>query len=1136
MEKLEKDTPENLAADAAATPRRAKLPLWRRLHAQVRSDRLSAGIIVFALAVITGMWAVTEAQIVRERSDQLAVAMRERANLARAFEEHTVRTLSHIDGIMLALKDRYEAEGAKFDLSAFYRQMRPNPAVLRNAVITDAAGQVILNTLPGPRMSLADREHIKVHLFGPDNGALFISKPVIARTNKQRSIIATRRVNKADGTLAGVITVVIIPEYFSDFYRDVFRGTGSIVTLVGTDGIVRARLAADSADLGQDISHGPGFKRMMASSFEPSAPTVTYIGRSAVDGIERVHAARHIRGYPLMVFVGTPVAEVLATVTVRARSYRIAASVASVLIGIFAFLLVSFNSRRERAARSLRSASTMLERTGGIARVGGWELDLRTNVLSWSTETYRIHEIDPPVVPTLEQAIAFYAPEARPVIEAAVREGIAQGTPWDLELPLITAKGRHICVRAQGSAVIEDGKAVRLVGAFQDITEHNAAEEQLRQSADRTRRLLSAASVGLWEWNLLTEAVYFSPEWKRQLGYADDEIANRFDEWQKRVHPEDLARALAAVGDFRDGRAPRYSVDVRMLHRDGSWRWIHGEADLERNEQGEPVMMMGSHTDITDRKLAELAQQAAETRFHNLVDSTDGVVWEANAATFNFTYVSSNAERILGYPAQDWLQPGFWAAHIADEDRAQSVGFCQARTALGEDHSFEYRFCARDGRILWMRDIVKVVSEGGRPRLLRGLMIDISMQKQAETKRTSLEAQLRESQKMEAIGTLAGGIAHDFNNIVAAIIGNTDLARQDVVAGNPAALQSLDEILKAGRRARDLVQQILSFSRRQPTERKLIALPLIIDESVRLLRATLPARIILEVQCEAGVPAVLADATQMEQVIVNLATNAMQAMRSAPGQIAIRLDAHPPDANTLAHHAELHKLMRANSGRLVRLSVTDNGPGMDEATRARIFEPFFTTKPPGEGTGLGLSVVLGIVQAHEGALVVASEPGKGATFTMYLPVPAANAVAAADDVQPDQSAAAPRQGSGQHILYVDDDEALVFLVKRLLERRGCRVSAFTDQREALAALLAEPDSFDLLVTDYNMPGMSGLDVAREAKIIRADLPVAVASGFIDETLRANAHGAGVRELIFKASVADDLCAAIMRLADPLGEP
>lgn len=529
----------------------------------------------------------------------------------------------------------------------------------------------------------------------------------------------------------------------------------------------------------------------------------------------------------------------------------------------------------------LQHSQSRLELASQIAKVGGWELDIATMRPYWSPETCRIHEVDPSLTPPLDRAIEFYAPEAVPTIKAAVQAAIDHGTPWDMELPLITAKGRPIWVRTQCTCVTEGGKVVRLVGAFHDITER----------------------------------------------------------------------------------------------------------------------------------------------------------------------------------------------------------------------------------------------------------------KRAESERELLERELREAHKMESIGTLAGGIAHDFNNILATILGNTALARSDVGANPDAALESLEEIQKAARRARDLVQQILSFSRRSPTEKKPIELTSVVEESARLLRATLPGRLKLRVNCAAGGVVVLGDQTQILQVLINLATNAMQAMRDGPGCINIFLDTLTLDEVPISTRAQLQGLPAIHPEHIARLVLSDDGPGMDAATLERIFEPFFTTKPPGEGTGLGLSVVHGIVQSHGGAIEVQSALGRGTTFTICLPVakwtgeaPNANGAARAA-----ASVISGGRNERRHILYLDDDKALVSVMKRLLERRGYRVSSFDTQDEALAALRAAPDAFDVVVTDYNMPGMSGLDVARAVRTIRADLPVAVASGFVDVALRENADQAGVRDVIFKADDLETLCAAVQRLIEGSGK-
>ena len=318
------------------------------------------------------------------------------------------------------------------------------------------------------------------------------------------------------------------------------------------------------------------------------------------------------------------------------------------------------------------------------------------------------------------------------------------------------------------------------------------------------------------------------------------------------------------------------------------------------------------------------------------------------------------------------------------------------------------------------------------------------------------------------------------------------------------------------------MQQILSFSRRQPTSRRVVSLPSIVEESVRLLRAALPGAMQIEFRCATDAPSVLADPTQVKQVLLNLGANAAHAMAARPGHIDIRVEGITLTAASARFDLNLRP------GRYARIVVGDTGRGMDAATQQRIFEPFFTTKPAGKGTGLGLSVAQGIMQAHEGAIVVHSELGKGSSFELYFPRARSMAVesGAIEDVPTDN------EGRGQHILYIDDDEAQVFLIKRMLESWGYRVSAYIEQRDALDALLAGEQHFDLVVTDFNMPGMSGLEIARAIRDAQPDLPVIVVSGYITDDLRREAAEAGVRELISKAHEVEELRDVVQRLAVP----
>jgi PAS domain S-box-containing protein len=386
---------------------------------------------------------------------------------------------------------------------------------------------------------------------------------------------------------------------------------------------------------------------------------------------------------------------------------------------------------------------------------------------------------------------------------------------------------------------------------------------------------------------------------------------------------------------------------------------------------------------------------------------------------------------------------------------------------------------------------------------------DLTQQKILESHRATLEIQLRESQKMQAIGTMAGGIAHDFNNIIGAILGNVALARQDSEAQSGVAI-SLGEIDKAGRRARDLVRQILTFSRNEPPQRAAIQLPEVVHETMQLLKVSLLPNVELLASIDSLVPYVMADATQVEQALLNLCTNAMYAIGEKSGRVHIRLERCHSEESGAAE---------------VKLSVSDTGGGIQPRIVERIFEPFFTTKPVGQGTGLGLSVVHGIMRAHEGRVEVLSTLGQGSEFCLYFP---------ACELAPEATAsAAPvllqQHGAGQHVMYVDDDEALVFLVKRVLSRQGYQVQTFSDPKAALGALQNASVKIDLLVTDFNMPGYSGVELLRDAQRIRPELPVALASGYVTPQIEQDALQAGARALIHKPNDIDELCATVQRL-------
>lgn len=488
------------------------------------------------------------------------------------------------------------------------------------------------------------------------------------------------------------------------------------------------------------------------------------------------------------------------------------------------------------------------------------------------------------------------------------------------------------------------------------------------------------------------------------------------------------------------------------------------------------------------------------------------VGWNTRAAA-TFGWPASCA---IGRPLHDLIIPARdRQAHLEGMHRYLHTGKAQVLNA-----TLELDALHRDGHEFPVELTVTAVGTADEVEFTAFLR-DISGRRLADAQRRAMEAQLQESRRLEMIGTFAAGIAHDFNNVVAAILGHAALIG-DALGTPHAAHDNVRHITRAAERARLLVRQLLAYARRDPPRLEPHALAPLVEEAAMMLRAAAPARAAIEVRIiEPGVCA-LCDATQVHQVLMNLGINALQALKGGGGRVGIGLAAADPRSG-----GALPAGLRPGVA-YARLWVADSGCGIDPTVRDRIFEPFFTTKGLGSGTGLGLAVVQAVVLTHSGAVTVDSEPDRGSRFDLYLPI-ADGPGGPPAPVNERPASSSDRPGRGEHVLYIDDDEVIVSMAEALLRRAGYRVTSCTVASDAIDRVCAKPHAFDAVVTDYTMPGLSGIDVARALATLRADLPVIISSGLASAELELASQKAGVKAVLQKEHSLDDLVPLVRRV-------
>jgi PAS domain S-box-containing protein len=683
----------------------------------------------------------------------------------------------------------------------------------------------------------------------------------------------------------------------------------------------------------------------------------------------------------------------------------------------------------------------------------------------------------------------------------------AEGRIFSAESVDIRKDGSSFHIEVRGSGLTYNGEP-HLLAVVRDITERKRMEEELRAERERFQSLSDNAPFGMVMIAKDGTFKHINPKFYELFGYDLSDIPNGRT-WFRKACPDPVYRhkaistwvedlASSEVGEKR----PR---EFEVKCKDGSKKIV--SFTPVQLETGENLMAC---EDITDRKQAEEALRKSEEKYRSIFkDSRDAIY----ITTRNGKFIDANqpALDLFGYSREEMASVNALQIYANPGD---AVRFQKDIEKTGFLRDYELTFRKKDGTEIdcLLNTTIRRANDGSI-LAYQGIVRDMTEQKK-------LEAQLRQAQKMEAIGVLAGGIAHDFNNILGAIIGYTEIAGLHI--GEADKLKhDLTEVLNAAKRARDLISRILAFSRKGEQERIPVQISPIVKEALKMLRSSLPTTIEIRQNIESDTGVVEADPTQIHQILMNLCTNASHSMREEGGILDVEI------RNVEVGSWDLKSgYLDMTPGSYLLLTVSDRGEGMTPEVLARIFDPYFTTKEKGVGTGLGLSVVHGIVKSHGGTIRAYSEPGKGTTFHVYLPL-----IKEAKEPAEDMPSPGVIPTGHERILFIDDEPALVGIGKNILERLGYEVTTRTSSLEALELFRTKPDQFDLVITDMTMPNMTGDKLSREIMQIRPDIPVIICTGYSERIWEEKAKIMGIRAFAMKPLIMADLAKQVRNVLD-----
>ncbi len=659
-----------------------------------------------------------------------------------------------------------------------------------------------------------------------------------------------------------------------------------------------------------------------------------------------------------------------------------------------------------------------------------------------------------------------------------------------------------------------DGDTGGMVCTIIDITRQKQAKNALKESEVRVKLALEASMLGLWDLNLSKHTIYLSPEYYTILGYAPKEFKPRIEEWLNSFYGENNKPIELLSGDLRTVREKINGKEYKVKTRSGTYKWVLLKGKIvEQAISKYDYRLTGTIRDISAQKQAELALQNSDLRFRSILEASNDAI-AILIEKHKIVYWNKKASEIFMTDAGSLnSKKGFMELVIPKEWAKLKQAFERTESSMTSE-ILEINLRIFDNTCLPARINISPLKIDGRLNFVLTIE-DLRAERKAREEKERLEAQLRHAQKMETIGTLAGGIAHDFNNILTPIMGYTQMVMTDLPEDSEL-IEDLEHVLKAAQRAKELVKQILTFSRRLETEKVNVLVHLIVKEALSLITASIPSNIRIETKILSKDAAVYIAPTQLHQVVMNMCTNAYQAMKDKGGLLTILVDKVEHLPEFVLNEFTLYDI------KYIVLKISDTGKGIPLELQERIFEPFFTTKGVGEGTGLGLSVAHGIIKDSNGAIKLESELGKGTQFTIYLP---------AVEAQPEvlHQTTKTNFDAKLKVLVVDDDKEVLDMMTKALRNLGFEVEKMNSSSEALELIKQKSQEINILVSDQIMPEFSGIELAKEFKALNSTGKVLLVTGFSDQITDESAKEFGVDKFMMKPIILDNLAEIIIQL-------